>query len=289
MADRYLELTANDRERLVEFGHRLEPYTDQIIATVTDRLQQVEEVVAILPGGDLAARLRPGLLEYLNALKENQTDQYLQAIGARIRARAEEGLLYEQLIVTLMVLEDQVARFIRELYPLKEDDLAVREAFRKLSHILLATTAQAYLNGKEETIRAQQEAMLALSTPVVEVWEGILALPLIGTIDTGRAKQITQNLLRRIRDTQARIVILDITGVPLVDTRVANHLIKTVRAARLLGARGIIVGISPEVADTLISLDVAFQDISTYFSLRQGLEAAISMLGLKVAPEGVLR
>src|SRR5579884_427669 len=286
MTRRYLELSLEDRERLADLGLRLETDADQIISSVAAALADAEELTDVLPPGDLAVQLRPALVAYLASLKDNQVEAYLERISTRIRERAESGVTLEGMVVAVMAFEAAVTQLIRGYY---RDDAfldAVRGAFLKFNHIVLTTATSAYLAGKEETILAQQKAMLALSTPVVEIWEGVLALPLVGTIDTARARQITQSLLRTIQDTQAHVVILDISGVPLVDTKVANHLIKTIRAARLLGARGIVVGISPEIADTLIALDITFEGIETYFSLRQGLEAVLRQRGLTVVSGG---
>ncbi len=283
----YLELTDHDRAQLVEVGKRLEPHVDQLVAEVAAVLGDAEEVAGILPSGPLEDALRPGLVRYLTALSNGGIEEHLRTSVAEIRQRAEEGVPYEALVAAIMAFQQAAGGVIRQAFPDEAQQIGVRDAFLKLNHRHLALAANAYLAGKEGTIRAQQAAMLALSTPVVEVWQGVLALPLVGTIDTGRAKQITQNLLHTIRDTQARIVIVDITGVPLVDTRVANHLMKTIRAASLLGARGILVGISPEIADTLIGLDVTLDGVETYFSLRQGLEAALGALGLDVVPRRI--
>lgn len=286
MARRYLELSLEDRQQLADLGARLHVDADQIVLSVAAALADAEELADVLPPGDLTVQLRPALVAYLTSLKDDQIETYLERISARIRERAESGVPLEGMVVAVMAFEATVARLIRNHYPNDASLDAVRSAFLKFNHIVLTRAATAYLAGKEETIFAQQKAMLALSTPVVEIWDGILALPLVGTIDTSRAKQVTQSLLRTIQETQAHVVILDISGVPLVDTKVANHLIKTIRAARLLGARGIVVGISPEIAGTLITLDITFEGIETYFSLRQGLEAALRQRGLTVIPKG---
>jgi len=283
---RYLDLTSEDLAHLATLGTLIEINLDRIIPEVAASLQDAEELDGMLPPGDLKEQLRPGLTAYLSALKNGSIEHYLGILTEGIRRRMADEMPYVGMVVAVMAFESAILRLLPEIQPVDSKRPPSEAPFVKFNHMCLMAAANAYLEAKEATIRAQQEAMLALSTPVVEVWRGILALPLVGTIDTGRAKQITQNLLRSIRQTQARIVILDITGVPLVDTRVANHLLKTIRAARLLGARGIIAGISPEVADTLITLDVDFEGISTYFSLRQALEASIDASGEPViAPE----
>ncbi len=141
---------------------------------------------------------------------------------------------------------------------------------------------QAELEEKVRMLETQQAAIRELSTPVIQVWEGILVLPLVGAVDSARVRQIMESLLARIVETQSEIVILDITGVPMVDTAVANHLIKTVQAARMLGARSIVTGLSPKVAQTVVELGVELTGITTCANLRAGLEMALGMLGVAV-------
>jgi rsbT co-antagonist protein RsbR len=121
---------------------------------------------------------------------------------------------------------------------------------------------EAYQKGREEVIRRQQEEISELSTPVVQLWDGILALPLIGTLDSSRTQVVMENLLQRIVDTEAEIAIIDITGVPTVDTLVAQHLLKTVAAARLMGADCLISGIRPQIAQTIVHLGVELNVVS---------------------------
>ena len=128
-------------------------------------------------------------------------------------------------------------------------------------------TTEVYQKGREEIIARQQQEMLELSTPVVELWDGILALPLIGTLDSARTQVVMESLLQRIVDTGAEIAIIDITGVPTVDTLVAQHLLKTVAAARLMGADCIISGIRPQIAQTIVHLGVDLTDVITKATL----------------------
>ena len=143
-------------------------------------------------------------------------------------------------------------------------------------------TTEVFQRGREEMIRRQQMEILELSTPVVEVWEGILALPLIGTLDSARTQVVMENLLGSIVDTGSGIAIIDITGVPTVDTLVAQHLLKTVSAAKLMGAQCIISGIRPQIAQTMIHLGVAFGDVVTKASLSDALAFAFRQAGLVV-------
>ncbi|MFA5376217.1 MAG: STAS domain-containing protein [Dehalococcoidia bacterium] len=143
-------------------------------------------------------------------------------------------------------------------------------------------TAETYQKGREEIIRRQQMELLELSTPVIKIWEGILVLPLIGTLDSSRTQIVMESLLQNIVDTNSAIAIIDITGVPAVDTLVAQHLIKTVSAARLMGAHCIISGIRPQIAQTMVHLGVAFGDVVTKASLADALKYAFRQAGLTV-------
>jgi len=134
----------------------------------------------------------------------------------------------------------------------------------------------------EEVIQRQQQDMLELSTPVVTLWDGVLALPMIGTLDSGRTQVVMETLLNRIVQTGAEIAILDITGVPTVDTLVAQHLLKTVTAARLMGADCIISGIRPQIAQTIVHLGVDLKDIVTKASLADAFALALKRRGMRV-------
>jgi rsbT co-antagonist protein RsbR len=149
-------------------------------------------------------------------------------------------------------------------------------------------TTEVFQQGREEVISRQQQEMLELSTPVVELWEGILALPLIGTLDSARTQIVMESLLQSIVDTGAGLAIIDITGVPTVDTLVAQHLLKTVAAARLMGAECIISGIRPQIAQTIVHLGVELNDVVTKATLADALAVALDRLGLAVVPKGIV-
>lgn len=143
-------------------------------------------------------------------------------------------------------------------------------------------TTEMFIKRREEVINRQQQDMLELSTPVVALWDGILALPMIGTLDSSRTQVVMETLLQRIVDTGADFAILDITGVPTVDTLTAQHLLKTVTAARLMGAECIISGIRPQIAQTVVHLGVNLGDIVTKATLADAFKIALQRSGRKV-------
>jgi rsbT co-antagonist protein RsbR len=144
-------------------------------------------------------------------------------------------------------------------------------------------TVKAYQLSREAVIRRQQEDMLELSTPVVKLWDGILALPMIGTLDSARTQVVMESLLNRIVETGSEVAILDITGVPTVDTLVAQHLLKTVTALRLMGAECIISGVRPQIAQTIVHLGVDLQGVTTKANLADALALALKRTGYTVS------
>ncbi|WP_372012293.1 STAS domain-containing protein [Pseudoxanthomonas sp. 10H] len=147
-------------------------------------------------------------------------------------------------------------------------------------------TVKAYQKTREEVIQRQQEEMLELSTPVVKLWDGVLALPMIGTLDSQRTQVVMESLLQRIVETGSEIAIIDITGVPTVDTLVAQHLLKTVTAIRLMGADAIISGVRPQIAQTIVHLGLDLQGIVTKANLADALALALKRTGLTVSKAG---
>src|SRR6185369_288692 len=143
-------------------------------------------------------------------------------------------------------------------------------------------TMEAFQKVRDEVIFRQQEELLELSTPVVRLWDNILALPLIGTLDSERTQVVMENLLQKIVETEALIAIIDITGVPTVDTLVAQHLLKTVAAARLMGADCIISGIRPQIAQTIVHLGINLTEIITKATLADAFAVALQRTGAKV-------
>jgi rsbT co-antagonist protein RsbR len=143
-------------------------------------------------------------------------------------------------------------------------------------------TFETYIKGREEVILRQTDEITEISTPVIQVWEGILALPIIGTLDSARTQVVMENLLQKIVETGSSIAILDISGVPAVDSLVAQHLIKTVSATRLMGAECIISGIRPEIAQTVVHLGIDLSNVVTKSSLASALKTAFNMLQLQV-------
>jgi len=166
----------------------------------------------------------------------------------------------------------------------KDGDVSAYLAFARLVDALGLFTIEVYSRARDELIGAQAEQLLELSTPVVKLWDGVIGVPLVGTLDSARTMVVMEKMLQALVDTGSEHAIIDITGVPAVDTEVAQHLLKTVVAARLMGAECIISGIRPQIAQTIVALGITFGDIVTKATLADALRHALRSTGAMVAP-----
>lgn len=199
------------------------------------------------------------------------------------RSRALKGFSPSETATFVFSLKEPLFTRLRDEY--SENPAALADETWKVSALLdklgLVTT-EAFQKSREEVISRQQQEMLELSTPVVSLWDGIVALPLIGTLDSARTQVVMETLLQRIVEKEAAIAIIDITGVPTVDTLVAQHLLKAVAAARLMGADCIISGIRPQIAQTIVHLGVTLGEVTTKATLADAFALALTRTGLKV-------
>lgn len=199
------------------------------------------------------------------------------------RTRAQQGFTPSETATFVFSIKRPLFTAIREEHSKDPSSMALEmwSATELLDNLGLYTT-EVYQKSREEVIRRQQEEMLELSTPVVKLWDGILALPLIGTLDSARTQVVMESLLESIVQTNSRVAIIDITGVPTVDTVVAQHLLKAVTAARLMGADCIISGVRPQIAQTIVHLGINLLDITTKSTLSDAFALAIKRTGRMV-------
>jgi rsbT co-antagonist protein RsbR len=203
------------------------------------------------------------------------------------RSRATQGFSPSQ--VATFVFSLKQALFKRATESLKTEPAALPGALWDATMLLDALglyTTEVFQQAREQLIARQQEELIELSTPVVQLWEGILALPLIGTLDSERTQIVMENLLERLVATGSSIAVIDITGVPTVDTLVAQHLLKTVAAAQLMGADCIISGIRPQIAQTIVHLGIDLSSVATKASLADAFGLALKRRGLAVGRPG---
>ncbi|HWE00394.1 MAG TPA: STAS domain-containing protein [Bryobacteraceae bacterium] len=263
----------------------LDYWTSSLLASRAGRRVNIREADVKRQARDFLAALRAALESNAGVDIQNSGWEQTRGILADIsRDQAREGASPSEVATFIFSLKEALFHLLQTEFASDPDRIAreVWNASSVLDRLGLLTTDIA-LKSREETIIRQQKEMLELSTPVVKLWGGILALPLIGTLDSERTQIVMENLLDEIVRTEAGIAIIDITGVPMVDTLVAQHLLKTVAAARLMGAECIISGIRPQIASTIVHLGVDLGGVSTKATLADAFAMALRRCGLAVS------
>lgn len=219
----------------------------------------------------------------LTNVESSDFENVYEILGGISITRAKQGFSPRETGTYVLSLKDALLEILREEFG--DDTMKLYEASIKVSKLIDSfgiVTFETFIKGREEVILRQTDEITEISTPVIRVWDGILALPIIGTLDSARTQVVMENLLEEIVNTGSSIAILDISGVPAVDSLVAQHLIKTVSATRLMGAECIISGIRPEIAQTVVHLGIDLSNIVTKSSLASALKYAYSILQLEV-------
>ena len=218
----------------------------------------------------------------IDDIQSRDFDSALEILSGMSVARAKQGFTARETGIFIFSLKEAMFQVLQEENgsspALLQDILRIG----RLMDSLGTSSFETFIKGREEVILRQTDEISEISTPVIKVWDGILALPIIGTLDSSRTQVVMENLLQEIVETGSVIAILDISGVPAVDSLVAQHLIKTVSATRLMGAECIISGIRPEIAQTVVHLGIDLSQIITKSSLASALKTAFSILQLEV-------
>jgi len=265
-----LHLRENRAQLREEWARRV---TEDQLLTAMTKEEIFAEATTVYD--NYVAVLETGSVEALQA--------YARDLSERIIPRGVEA---NEVVGIVLLLRDVLGRSLLKKY---QSDLVllnrVMDAYEPASNRIANTVAVSFVQERERIIRQQQEAIRELSTPVLQVRERLLILPIIGVIDSQRARQVTEQLLRGIRANRAKVVVIDITGVPTVDSTVANHLVQTVDASRLMGATVIVTGLSSEIAQTLVTIGVDLTKMKTVGDLQGGIEEAERLLGYKVILE----
>jgi rsbT co-antagonist protein RsbR len=281
---RYLGFGDEDERRLNEVNSVARQYAEPVIEAFYQHLLSFGETSAFFHDQETLDRVKRLQVAYFLRLTQGSYDL------AYAEERLQIGATHERIGLALQFYLGSYNLYLREVssrlvdaFP--ADPEHARRAFLSLMKLVfldIGLAIDTYVYQRERTIAVQQEAIRELSTPALQVREGLLILPVVGAIEGQRAQQLTQQLLRSIREKRARVVVLDITGVPSVDTNVANHLVRTVEAARLMGAVGIVTGLSADVAQTLVTLGLNLDSVRTAGDLQGGIEIAEEMLGYVV-------
>ena len=265
------ELVAHLRQRRTELRQEwARRIRDSRLLTAMSTEEIFSEATAVYD--NYVEVLETGSVEALQA--------YARDLSERIIPR---GVETHEVLGIVLLRRDVMARSLFEKYHDDFDLLnRVLDAYEPAANSIANTVGVSFVEQRERVIRQQQKAIRELSTPVLQVRERLLILPIIGVIEAQRARQLTEQLLRGIRANRAKVVVVDVTGVPAIDSAVANHLVQTVEASRLMGATVIITGLSSEIAQTLVTLGVDLSKMNAVGDLQGGIEEAERMLGYKV-------
>ena len=235
-------------------------------------LAEIEQELRELYGA-LVAALEKGSLDY-----RSEAFGEVRALLAELsRAKAKQGFTPTETAISIFELKSALEPLLAG--ELDQADVRSYLRFGRLLDELGLFTVETHTRAREELISAQAEQLLELSTPVVKLWDGVIGVPLVGTLDSARTMVVMEKMLQALIDTGSEQAIIDITGVPAVDTQVAQHLLKTVVAARLMGAECTISGIRPQIAQTIVALGIDFGDIATKATLADALRHALKRSG----------
>jgi rsbT co-antagonist protein RsbR len=267
-AGRFAALLEDHQEALVA------TWTEQVAQSLRGRLSQAE---LQRQTSELHKAFHQAISAGARSLDEEPADELRAQLSELSASRARQGFTATETALSVFGLKNALITVL-------DDDgvgsatLRDHVAFAAFIDAAALLTFDSYVRAREELIADQSEQLLELSTPVVKLWEGVVAVPLVGTLDSARAQVVMERLLQTLVDTGSPYAIIDITGVPAVDTQVAQHILKTVVAARLMGADCIISGIRPQIAQTIVALGIEFGDIATKASLADALRHVISRI-----------
>ena len=288
MRKRFLEFDDDDVRRLEGMYDLTQEYVDSVIEVFYDHLLGFQETAAFFRD--------PRVLEYVKARQKQYFIRLTQGDYEEeyVEDRLKLGSIHEQIGLPVRSFLGMYAFYLRQiaarlLYEYADDPEQAFAAFHSLTKLLffdIGLAMDTYIYQRERTIANQQEAIRELSTPVLRLRERLLVLPIIGILDTSRAQKLTEDLLASIRESRARVVILDVTGVPAVDSAVANHLLQAVEASRLMGAKVIVTGLSSNVAQALVTLGVDLTKMNAVGDLQGGIEVADRIMGYRVVADG---
>ena len=272
----------DERQLLPELVAHLRQHRSQLRQEWAGRITDTHLLTAMTPQ-EIHSETTSVYDNYVEVLETGSVEalrQYARDLSERIIPR---GVETNEVVGIVLLLRDVLARSLFQKYSADFTMLDhVLDAYEPAANRIANTVAVSFVDERERVIRQQQDAIRELSTPVLQVRERLLILPIIGVLDTERARQLTEQLLTGIRTHRAKVVVIDTTGVPDVDVSVANHLVQTVDASRLMGASVIITGLSSKIAQTLVTIGVDLSKMNTIGDLQGGIEEAERLLGFRV-------
>ncbi len=280
----FFEITDEDLKRLASLREYALGHSDEIVEGLYQLILGHAESRGFFTEEQAVAHVKKMQRQYFLGLFDGRCD------SAYVEDRLRVGATHERIGLAPKWYLGAYSRYLRLLLDRFFADLPpkqAQDAYRSLSKLVafdMALAMDSYIASNLETVARHQAAIRELSTPVIRMYDRVLLLPLVGTVDSHRAEQVMETLLLRVTDDQAKAVIIDIAGVAVVDTRVADHLLKTTSAVRLLGAETILTGISAQVARTIVQLGVDISSMHTRSRLADGMELALRLVGRVITP-----
>jgi rsbT co-antagonist protein RsbR len=275
-----------DASLLSELVAYLREHRPELLEAWVKRISDAQ-LLRVMTSEEIFTEMTAVYDNYVDALETGSVEAlraYARALSERIIHR---GVETHEVLGIVLLLRDVLGRALLVRYQGDSDLLnRVQDAYEPAANRIAVTVGVSFVEERERVIREQQAAIRELSTPVLQVRGRLLILPIIGVLDSQRARQLTEQLLGAIQTNRAKVVVIDITGVASVDETVANHLVQTVEASRLMGASAILTGLSSGIAQTLVDLGVDLGSMRTVGDLQGGLEEAEQMLGLRVVAAG---
>jgi rsbT co-antagonist protein RsbR len=280
-------LDAADLERLSAIRELMVKNRDEYADVFFHYLSTLDEARELMADPTFEQRVRTLKVDHIMDMAKGEFGL------AYVEQRLELGLLYSRYKIAVSLYLGVVNQVMKQVYLSisrhfeQRPDLAPEHilSYKKIAFFDIGLIIDVLIWERERIIRQQQEAIRELSTPVLQIRDRLLLMPIIGVIDTQRARLLTESLLTRIRTLRARVVVMDVTGVVTIDSKVTNHLLQTIQAARLMGARVIVTGLSAEVALSLVTLGIDLSRINTVGDLQGGIEEAERLLGYRMIPQ----
>jgi rsbT co-antagonist protein RsbR len=279
--DRSAESSGSDDQLLQELVGYLRENRTKLREEWAQRISDAE-LLQVMSDEEIFSEATEVYDNYMDALETGSIENlqtYARELSERIIPR---GVETDEVLGIVLLLRDALARSLFARY---QEDLGllnrILDSYEPAANRIAVTVGVSFVEERERVIHEQQEAIRELSTPVLQLRDRLLILPIIGVLDTARARQLTEQLLGAIRDNRATVVVIDITGVATIDRTVANHLVQTVEASRLMGASTILTGLSPDIAQTLVDLGVDLGMMKTVGDLQGGLEEAERLAGYR--------
>lgn len=283
---RLYKITTEDQERIRQFGEKATDHMDRVIGEFYDWVAEELWFEEFFSDESLLEHVKRQQHDYWRSFMTAEVDEnYVERRHLVGEVHARIGLPLNAYFAAMNASQDLFANLLTDVMP-PDRHAAVLESMSKLMHLDAAIVVETYNHAFQDAMREQSDSIMAMSTPVTEIWDGILFLPIVGLIDSHRAREVMDSTLSKIADTQAQTFILDISGVGVVDTAVANNMFRITRATKLMGCESIISGVSPAIAQTIVDLGIDVGVIRTTATMRDALALSFRRVGVEMTGTG---